>query len=78
MLSWRLRRYPNPWNLWPPCQSLREALPQLKIRVVNVGDLMKLQPSTPNTRTAYLTHGIQRPLFTKDKPLCFASTATHG
>ena len=49
---------------------LREYLPELKIRVVNVVDLMKLEPSTEHP------HGLTDPefdeLFTKDKPVVFA------
>jgi len=49
---------------------LREALPQLKIRVVNVVDLMKLQPDTEHP------HGLSdmeyNALFTKDKEIMFA------
>ena len=49
---------------------LRTHLPDLKIRVVNVVDLMKLQPSTEHP------HGLSDTdfdaLFTKDKPLIFA------
>ncbi|WP_276482119.1 phosphoketolase [Paraflavitalea pollutisoli] len=49
---------------------LREHLPDLKIRVVNVVDLMKLQPSTEHP------HGLSSndfdTLFTKDKPVIFA------
>lgn len=49
---------------------LREKLPNLKIRVVNVVDLMKLQ-----TETAH-PHGLKDAdfdmLFTKDKPVIFA------
>ena len=49
---------------------LREQLPALKIRVVNVVDLMKLQPSTEHP------HGLSDydfdSLFTKDKPVIFA------
>lgn len=49
---------------------LREHLPSLKIRVVNVVDLMKLQPSTEHP------HGLSSAdfdaLFTKDKPVIFA------
>ena len=45
---------------------LREHLPDLKIRVVNVVDLMKLQPATEHP------HGLSDDdfdaLFTKDKP----------
>ncbi|WP_259067759.1 phosphoketolase [Mucilaginibacter sp. X4EP1] len=49
---------------------LREKLPNLKIRVVNVVDLMKLQPETEHP------HGLNDrdfdSLFTKDKPVIFA------
>ena len=49
---------------------LREKLPKLKIRVVNVIDLMKLQPEREHP------HGLNDTdfdaLFTKDKPVIFA------
>ena len=49
---------------------LRAALPELKIRVVNVVDLMKLQPASEHP------HGLSDrdfdALFTKDKPIIFA------
>ncbi len=49
---------------------LRRELPQLKIRVVNVVDLMKLQPYSEHP------HGLSDAdydvLFTKDKPILFA------
>ena len=49
---------------------LREHLPDLKIRVVNVVDLMKLEPQTEHP------HGLSDvdfdELFTKDKPVIFA------
>ena len=49
---------------------LREHIPELKIRVVNVVDLMKLQPQTEHP------HGLSDvdfdDLFTKDKPVIFA------
>jgi xylulose-5-phosphate/fructose-6-phosphate phosphoketolase len=49
---------------------LRQYLPQLKVRVVNVVNLMKLQPSTEHP------HGLSDldfdTLFTKDKPIVFA------
>ena len=49
---------------------LREHLPELKIRVVNVVDLMKLEPQTEHP------HGLSDPdfdaLFTKDRPVIFA------
>jgi xylulose-5-phosphate/fructose-6-phosphate phosphoketolase len=49
---------------------LRQQLPELKVRVVNVVDLMKLQPSSEHP------HGLNDSdfdsLFTKDKPIIFA------
>jgi len=49
---------------------LRRHLPQLKVRVVNVVDLMKLQPRTEHP------HGLSDDdfdsLFTRDKPVIFA------
>jgi xylulose-5-phosphate/fructose-6-phosphate phosphoketolase len=49
---------------------LRKSLPDLKIRVINVVDLMKLQPSTEHP------HGLSDKdfdsLFTRDKPVIFA------
>ena len=49
---------------------LRKSLPDLKIRVVNVVDLMKLQPDTEHP------HGLSEKdfdsLFTTDKPIIFA------
>jgi xylulose-5-phosphate/fructose-6-phosphate phosphoketolase len=49
---------------------MREHLPELKIRVVNVVDLMKLQPKSEHP------HGLSDidfdDLFTKDKPVIFA------
>ena len=49
---------------------LREHLPELQIRVVNVVDLMKLQPPSEHP------HGLSEPdsdkLCTKDKPVMFA------
>jgi xylulose-5-phosphate/fructose-6-phosphate phosphoketolase len=51
-------------------QYLRQALPKLKIRVVNVVDLMKLQPASEHP------HGLSDNdfdgLFTKDKHIVFA------
>ncbi len=52
-----LRRYPH-------------ALPEIRIRVINVVDLMKLQPAAKHP------HGLSDPeynaLFTTDKPIVFA------
>ncbi len=51
-------------------QLLREHLPALRVRVVNVVDLMKLQPSGEHP------HGLADPdfdaLFTRDRPIVFA------
>jgi xylulose-5-phosphate/fructose-6-phosphate phosphoketolase len=49
---------------------LREYLPELKIRVVNVVDLMKLQP--PNEHPHGLSDMDFDELFTHDKPVIFA------
>jgi len=49
---------------------LRERLPELRVRVVNVVDLMKLQPASEHP------HGLSEQdfdgIFTKDKPVIFA------
>lgn len=51
-------------------QLLREYLPQIKVRVINVVDLMALEPHTEHP------HGLNDKdfelLFTKDKPVIFA------
>ena len=51
-------------------ELLRKHLPELKVRVVNVVDLMKLQPASEHP------HGLSDrdfdALFTKDKPIIFA------
>jgi len=49
---------------------LRQHVPTLKIRVVNVVDLMKLQPATEHPHG--LTDIAFDQLFTKDKPVIFA------
>jgi xylulose-5-phosphate/fructose-6-phosphate phosphoketolase len=49
---------------------LRELLPELKIRVVNVVDLMKLQP--PREHPNGLSDRDFDALFTTDKPIIFA------
>jgi xylulose-5-phosphate/fructose-6-phosphate phosphoketolase len=49
---------------------LREQLPELKVRVVNVVDLMKLQPTSEHPHG--LSDGDFDSLFTKDKPIIFA------
>ncbi|MEO6565927.1 MAG: phosphoketolase family protein, partial [Casimicrobiaceae bacterium] len=49
---------------------LRIHLPALKVRVVNVVDLMKLQPYSAHPHG--LTHAAFDALFTRDKPVIFA------
>ena len=49
---------------------LRAQLPELKVRVVNVVDLMKLQP--PSEHPHGLSDGDFDSLFTRDKPILFA------
>ena len=49
---------------------LRDAMPELKIRVVNVVDLMKLEPNTKHPHG--LSDADYDALFTKDKPIIFA------
>ena len=54
---------------------LREALPEVKIRVINVVDLMKLEPATEHPHG--LTDADYDALFTKDKPIIFAFHGYH-
>ncbi|MBQ3404098.1 MAG: phosphoketolase, partial [Oscillospiraceae bacterium] len=49
---------------------LREYLPELKVRVVNVVDLMKLQPEIEHPHG--LSDADYDSIFTKDKPIIFA------
>ncbi|MHB8077865.1 MAG: phosphoketolase family protein [Candidatus Krumholzibacteriia bacterium] len=49
---------------------LRQQLPELKIRVVNVVDLMKLEPQSEHPHG--LSDANYDALFTKDKPIIFA------
>ncbi len=49
---------------------LRERLPELRIRVVNVVDLMRLQP--PSEHPHGLSDAAFDTLFTRDKPIVFA------
>jgi xylulose-5-phosphate/fructose-6-phosphate phosphoketolase len=49
---------------------LREHLPELKVRVVNVVDLMRLQPESEHPHG--LTDGEFDSIFTTDKPVVFA------
>lgn len=54
---------------------LREKMPEIKIRVVNVVDLMKLQPSTEHPHG--LSDAEYDALFTTDKPIIFAFHGYH-
>ena len=60
----------RPSRRWPPLDLLRTHLPELKVRVVNVVDLMRLEPDTEHP------HGLSDrdfdALFTADKPVIFA------
>jgi len=49
---------------------LREHLPELKVRLINVVDIMKLEPATEHPHG--LTDKEFDDLFTKDKPIVFA------
>jgi xylulose-5-phosphate/fructose-6-phosphate phosphoketolase len=51
-------------------QLLREHVPDLKVRVVNVVDLMKLQPDSEHPHG--LSAGEFDGIFTKDRPIIFA------
>ena len=55
-------------------QILRENFPEIKIRVVNVVDLMRLQSNTAHPHG--LTDEDYDAIFTKDKPIIFATTIT--
>jgi xylulose-5-phosphate/fructose-6-phosphate phosphoketolase len=46
MSSWRAAVTCRRWKPWPRSRCLREFFPELKVRVVNVVDLMKLQPQS--------------------------------
>ena len=49
---------------------LREYMPEIRVRVVNVVDLMKLQPASEHPHG--LSDADYDALFTKDKPIIFA------
>jgi xylulose-5-phosphate/fructose-6-phosphate phosphoketolase len=51
-------------------QLLRQHLPELKVRVINVVDLMRLQPASEHPHG--LTDADFDALFTKDRPIVFA------
>ncbi len=63
------------WRQWQQLRFLRKAMPEIKIRVINVVDLMKLEPSTKHPHG--LTDAEYDALFTKDKPIIFAFHGYH-
>ncbi len=64
------RRWPQVPRTLSAVDYLRQHLPDLKVRVVNVVDLMALQPATEHP------HGLSDrefdAIFTRDKPIVFA------
>ena len=70
MSSWPAAATCRRWRRWPPSIFFASIFPELKIRVVNVVNLMKLQPQSEHP------HGLSDQdfdaLFTKDKPIVFA------
>ena len=68
--SWLAAATFPPSRHWPPSTWVRKHLPDVRIRVVNVVDLMTLQPSSEHP------HGLSDrdfdSLFTTDKPIVFA------
>ena len=70
MWSWPAAATRPHWRPWLPVTILHHYLPELKIRVVNVVDLMKLQPHTEHPHG--LTDEDYDALFTRDKPIIFA------
>ena len=70
MWSWPAAATPPLWRPWLLSPSCATTCLELKIRVVNVVDLMKLQPHTEHPHG--LTDEDYDALFTKDKPIIFA------
>ena len=59
--SWPAAATCRRWRRWPPSTCCGSTLPELKVRVVNVVDLMKLQP--PQRAPARpVGHGLRRPV----------------
>ena len=67
---WRARATCRRSRRWPPPRCCASRLPDLKVRVVNVVDLMRLQPESEHP------HGLPDAefdaLFTADQPVIFA------
>ena len=70
MSSWRAAATCRRSKPWPPSRCCDSYFPELKIRVINVVDLMRLQPPSEHP------HGLSDKefdvLFTTDKPIIFA------
>ena len=68
--SWPAAATCRRWRRWRRSSCCAQHLPELKVRVVNVVNLMKLQPASEHP------HGLSDAdfdaLFTKDKPIIFA------
>ena len=68
--SWPAAATSRRWRRWPPSISFAAHFPEMKIRVINVVDLMRLQPESEHP------HGLSDKefdsLFTTDKPIVFA------
>ena len=67
---WRAQATSRRSRRWPPRTSCARELPELAVRVINVVDIMRLQPDTEHP------HGLSDhefdSLFTTDKPVIFA------
>ncbi len=70
MSSWPAAATSRRWRRSPPSICFAAHFPELKIRVINVVDLMRLQPESEHP------HGLSDKefdsLFTTDKPIVFA------
>ena len=68
--SWPAPATCRRWRRWRRVDLLRTLAPELRVRVINIVDLMRLQPPSEHP------HGLQRrdfdELFTVDKPIIFA------
>ena len=80
MSSWPAAATRRRWKALAAVTILRENLPDIKIRVVNVVDLMRLQPSAEHPHG--LIESDYDSLFTTDKPIIFAfhgyASLVHG
>ncbi len=68
--SWPAPATCPPWRCWPPPTCCSRHLPKLRVRVVNVVDLIRLPPPTEHPHG--MTDAEYDALFTTDKPVIFA------